>query len=597
LAQLKTPEKEEAQNQTVSSGEIVDKIATIAYYMEPTMAPEPGQQDPLDGALPSQPQASRDTMEMPPPPLPSQGAEIPSVRSSRATSPASRNTHRLSLTLPILPPTSLPTRPTPTSTTTPSYPPTPSEIMSAPILSSPNSADPADFIIAIAAQERRVLEIREELNQAEAELKRLKKQWAHKEAHKKRSAVRRVEPLRQMVPQRDQSASGGGDDSATRRSVEIDRRKALLQGQLSQQNTPGSSRRKVLRGGHTRTLSLLSPARPRADSSLLDEQSDSEQSSLSRTSTFDAADDDSIVTPLTPSTVSKRASWAPRSVHQATVTTGMKQLAEDMKLGLWTFVEDLRQVTVGAEPITGEGTDPRAVIADRRASPGHRRLASNYRYDADEQDTIRASGAPSRPRASAVFDDTPTPSSRFADVLGQDIKISNSDKDAAKALGRTDSISSRKAGKRQTSKRFSWAPLTVDSYEDGDWSNWDSPTVRSSRWSGSTVNGDIMPAIPPTIPKGNEGVSGPSPPRRSPLSARSRNNKRQQETSPTIEQTDPPVSPNKLEELLPGMLNRLTPGNLKRTAADLMKEWEKSLAPPATENGPGQAAQTTATTE
>jgi hypothetical protein len=30
----------------------------------------------------------------------------------------------------------------------------------------------------------------------------------------------------------------------------------------------------------------------------------------------------------------------------------------------------------------------------------------------------------------------------------------------------------------------------------------------------------------------------------------------------------------------PAALNRLTPGNIKRTATDLMKEWEKSLSPP-----------------
>lgn len=36
----------------------------------------------------------------------------------------------------------------------------------------------------------------------------------------------------------------------------------------------------------------------------------------------------------------------------------------------------------------------------------------------------------------------------------------------------------------------------------------------------------------------------------------------------------------------PAALNRLTPGNIKRTATDLMKEWEKSLSPPA-EGAPG----------
>lgn len=41
-----------------------------------------------------------------------------------------------------------------------------------------------------------------------------------------------------------------------------------------------------------------------------------------------------------------------------------------------------------------------------------------------------------------------------------------------------------------------------------------------------------------------------------------------------------PTSIKRFEELLPPVLNRLTPSNIKRTAADFMKEWERSLSPP-----------------
>lgn len=37
------------------------------------------------------------------------------------------------------------------------------------------------------------------------------------------------------------------------------------------------------------------------------------------------------------------------------------------------------------------------------------------------------------------------------------------------------------------------------------------------------------------------------------------------------------LSPARLEELLPTVVNKLSPGNLKRTANNLMDEWEKSL--------------------
>jgi len=153
-------------------------------------------------------------------------------------------------------------------------------------------------------------------------------------------------------------------------------------------------------------------------------------------------------------------------------------VADDFKAGLWTFVEDLRQATVGDEPITGNGTPLRGIDGNSRASQA---------LLGEDQDTIRAS-APPRPHVAGAFEDTPTPPSRFADPLGLG-------RERSKKEGGDD----QKSPKPQTkaTKRFSWTPLTVDSYDDNDWSNWDSPTVLSSpRWSGTTVNGDVMSAIP-----------------------------------------------------------------------------------------------------
>ncbi|KAG5986111.1 hypothetical protein E4U54_005611 [Claviceps lovelessii] len=42
----------------------------------------------------------------------------------------------------------------------------------------------------------------------------------------------------------------------------------------------------------------------------------------------------------------------------------------------------------------------------------------------------------------------------------------------------------------------------------------------------------------------------------------------------------PILSPSKLEELFPSMVNRLSPSNIKRTANNLLDEWEKSLMGP-----------------
>jgi hypothetical protein len=317
--------------------------------------------------------------------------------------------------------------------------------------------DPNDFITAIAAQERRVLELREELGHAESDLARLKKQWATHEAYKKRAPRRNVEPIPGLGPANLQ------DETAIRRSVELDRRKALL-GQQNQQ-TPERSRRRVFTGRHTRTLSLLSPTKTTSPFSAREDDEESEK--------FDS---DDRFAPLTPALLAKRASWAARS----TQTAGVKQLAEDLKSGLWTFMEDLRQATVGDEPITGQGTYI-------RSRDGTMRLATAENPNgAGDQDTIRAPGNP-RPRVMSAFDEIPKASKQAAAEEGED--------DALPRPGLRRSKTDAGAGAWST-KRFSWTPLSIDAVDDNDWSNWDSPSSSSPRWSGTTVNGDIIPTIP-----------------------------------------------------------------------------------------------------
>ncbi len=393
-------------------------------------------------------------------PLPSQD-ELVETRSCRSASTSSRSNNRLSITLPVAPPTAYPSRPTPTSSTMDSCPPTPVD-MSA--LASP--VEPPDFITAIAAQERRVLELREELSRAEHGLKSLKKQWAHQEMQRKRAEIRRTEPLRPLVAQADTS-DGQDDDATVRRSVELDRRKALLLGQQSSQSTPTQSRRRVFRGGHARTLSLLPPPKTTGGFSIHEDQTNDFKSPV-RDLDFRVNQAPNGHGPPTPAQLSKRASWAPRSVHHV---GGLKQVADGLNTALWNLVEDLRQVTVGDEPISGGGAPQRGVDANARG---------NYVPLAEDQDTIRASGTTARPHVARAFDDTPTPPSRFADSLG---------------LEKSDHRHSRRKSKveKKATKHFSWAPLTADSLDDNDWSNWESPSVKSSRWSGTTVNEDAVP--------------------------------------------------------------------------------------------------------
>ena len=58
-----------------------------------------------------------------------------------------------------------------------------------------NGPTDTNFLTAIAAQERRVLELKEELQRAETELKKLKKSWANHEVYKKKNDVRMLAKL------------------------------------------------------------------------------------------------------------------------------------------------------------------------------------------------------------------------------------------------------------------------------------------------------------------------------------------------------------------------------------------------------------------
>lgn len=247
------------------------------------------------------------------------------------------------------------------------------------------------------------------------------------------------------------------DSPSARRSVDVERKKAIL---LSQ-GTPREYKRKVMRGGHTRALSLLSPTKAEHDIQIHNDP-DVVRSPDSYFRPIDLAS-----TPL-----SKRATWTPRQTQQ---THGVKQLAQDLKLGLWTFVEDIRQATVGDEGISA---------TSNRTSEFQSRLSRTF----TDQDTIRASSANRGripfPTELDSLEDTPSKASPGSFQDRAQHRQSESRPDA------------------KPRKHFSWTPLTFDDMGDDDWASWDSPSVKTSRWSGSTVNGDIITAIPERVEDG-----------------------------------------------------------------------------------------------
>lgn len=371
---------------------------------------------------------------------------VPEPR-SRPLSLVSKKNNRLSISFPVQPSETMsPGRQTPIQNS--SFP--------SPIFANqsalPSPQDSAGFMVALAGQERKVFELREELNRAEVELKKLKTQWAIHEADKKRAEirlVRRLEPM-QLEETIHGQATPLGDDDIARRSAELDRRKAILAA-----NVTKVSRRKIITGGHTRALSLLSP-----DRSPNGQYPSFETVERNRDS-FDVgpglpALPRKMTMPDTSQGLSRITSDRARHSYQGSTTIGVKQIAEDLKAGLWTFMEDLRQATVGEEALERSpiGDDPRTV-----ASTGGARMASHG--PVTKKSASRDRGIASTSKA--------VPASRATNTGPQSLPQTKPAQPSTPPPNRTISMST--------------------STVDDDWSNWDSPSSKeaSPRWSNSTM--------------------------------------------------------------------------------------------------------------
>lgn len=222
------------------------------------------------------------------------------------------------------------------------------------------------FLTALATQERRVLELKEELGKAETELGGLKRQWAVHEATKKLrditpSSMERLRPLNTSIAAEDR---GGGISSPTREQYQA--RKATLN------SLNGTGNRKVLPSQrHQRTLSLLATNNTNRDRDTyrqpfpqpagLDEESSGGRPALMKRHTFanspsshsasSSVSSQSVRLQRPQSLIDVSLSATKRGSQEVLIRTG-KQMAEDFKEGLWTFIEDLRQATVGDEAIS-----------------------------------------------------------------------------------------------------------------------------------------------------------------------------------------------------------------------------------------------------
>ena len=195
--------------------------------------------------------------------------------------------------------------------------------------------DSVGLLTAVAAQERRVLELKEELYKAESELQKLKTQWTIYESNKARVGFHELEHKRIR-----ESSALRGDYAG---------RIPQWHGRTSECSSSWrTNQRKVFSGSrHARTLSLLSGrvSAPHSATSM-----NSKPSRVFGEATGSSA---RVSPPLTASqgaSIHTQVHKDPQRPmdHDAILQTG-KQLVGGFKSGLWTFLEDLKQVTVGEE--------------------------------------------------------------------------------------------------------------------------------------------------------------------------------------------------------------------------------------------------------
>ena len=318
-------------------------------------------------------------------------------------------------------------------------------------------ASSGSFLTALAAQERRVLELKEDLQRAEADLALLKSQWQRNEATRKRDEIRHVEQLQPLVlPTSDVDGIVEETGGTSRISTELVRRKALYT-----ETSPG--KRKVFSGSrHIRTLSLLSsnatgnhnqPFRPDGDLS----QSDSDSNHpwpLPRSSTIPTTNNQ---------TIGKMEPEASRN-HQpisgppkdALLRTG-KQIAVDFREGLWTFIEDLRQATVGDEGISG--TESRTMSGSPQRCTLKQSGKSSLRHK-ESQHLVRGAS-----KDVAV-------ESHSYNVLVDSVLVSASRTDSAGSDTRANATSPNPSSLRHAGQEES-------DFDDDSWENWESPSSKA----------------------------------------------------------------------------------------------------------------------
>ncbi|KAL8674870.1 MAG: hypothetical protein Q9168_000756 [Polycauliona sp. 1 TL-2023] len=229
--------------------------------------------------------------------------------------------------------------------------------------------DSNSFLTALAAHERRVFELREELQKAEDDLSRLKKQWATHEAIKKRNEFRHREQLQKLKPasrssyeecralKDDPVAFDSYDHPSLENEKQMQEEQEDAEQKPDRQNSTRQIQRTVFAGSrHTRTLSLLSKVGTTRNTSNLTLQKPNLQALPPSETSSSPKRNKTLSTrrPSEPTSARGNSNGQPNEVFIET----SKQIVGDLRDGLWTFFEDLRQATVGEDA----SSDPKRTV-------------------------------------------------------------------------------------------------------------------------------------------------------------------------------------------------------------------------------------------
>ncbi|KAL9004476.1 MAG: hypothetical protein Q9188_002706 [Gyalolechia gomerana] len=324
------------------------------------------------------------------------------------------------------------------------------------------------FLTKLAAQERRVLELREELEKAENELSRLKKRWAQHEAVKKRNEFRHQERLEHLRSASRFAGEVVKNPDNVRASISTSDHPSVgtaivdsvpcpdSVGKSSLLSNTRQSQRKTFAGSrHMRTLSLLSTSSAlQTSSSQPPHKPISQASNAIRTSTVPSYDTQRSMLQSPVSRVERRkpANVQPKDVF---METG-KQFVGELRDGLWTLFEDLRQATVGEEA---------------SSTPNHSRMVRPFdRHNVRMKDN-RMDDEPGMLQKTTKRLDKPQPSST---ARANFAKHRPSEK-AAEQETRPE-LKQVRPNKHQDGA----VNLSIGSDEDESWDVWDTPVAKRS---------------------------------------------------------------------------------------------------------------------